>query len=270
MSGNAVYGSFDQGQVPRIACFNRAKTPLGVSFPGLIAALQRFATKCVAPVWGTPARLAVTKGFVKGHWALIFLDNADDAGALAYHELTPDGMPVAKVFVETILKANEQISVAASHELAELLVDPGNNMWVSGPVHGTLYSYEAADPVEDLSFKFGGFEMSNFVYPAYFEAFRKARSTKFDHMAKVRRPFQVLTGGYQVVWENGKKTEIHATKAKKKRLAKEDRRQHRSDFRLLEISLGKPMRRSAGAVSSSLSSRRPADRSKTRPGRRIR
>src|SRR5262245_11078834 len=94
-----TFGAFNQGGVPRIACFNRAKTPLGVEFKTLVAAMQAFVDGDVAPVWGTPARLVASSGYLKGAWAMIFLDDADQAGALAYHDLTPEGLPEAKVFV---------------------------------------------------------------------------------------------------------------------------------------------------------------------------
>mgnify|MGYP001014135987 CR=1 FL=1 len=54
-----VYGAFNQGGVPTIACFNRATTPLGVDFDKLIAAMQRYVDEHVAPVWGTPAKLVM-------------------------------------------------------------------------------------------------------------------------------------------------------------------------------------------------------------------
>ncbi len=31
--------------------------------------------------------------------------------------------------------------------------------------------------------------MTDFVYPAYFEAFHKAGSVPFDHLKKVKKPF---------------------------------------------------------------------------------
>ena len=34
------FGAFNQGDVPSIACFNKAATPLGVDFDALIAAMQ--------------------------------------------------------------------------------------------------------------------------------------------------------------------------------------------------------------------------------------
>lgn len=238
MARKTVFGAFNQGQIPNIACFNKATTPLGLDLSKLVAAMQQFVTDCVVPVWGTPARLSVTKDFVKGSWAVVFLDNADQAGALAYHELTPDGFPISKVFVETILGDNESISVAASHELVEMLVDPAINMWTMGPSSTMLYAYESADPVEAFSFKLGGFPMTDFVYPSYFEVFRKAGSTKFDYMGKVTKPFQILKGGYQIVWKNGKETQVLGSKTKKKQLRKEDRREHRSEFRLATKKLG--------------------------------
>ncbi|HYB54231.1 MAG TPA: hypothetical protein VEG84_10215, partial [Thermoanaerobaculia bacterium] len=115
--GHAVYGAFATGQTPTIACFNQASTPLGMDVDKLLAAMQKYVDTCVAPVWGTPARLLKTTGFLPGAWAMVFLDRADAPGALAYHDLTPDGLPLAKVFVKTILDDAASLSVAASHEL---------------------------------------------------------------------------------------------------------------------------------------------------------
>jgi len=85
-----IFGAFNQGEIPTIACFNKATVDLGVDFDALIAALQEYVDKYVAPVWATPAKLIKTTGFKKGAWAIVFLDDADEAGALAYHDLTPD------------------------------------------------------------------------------------------------------------------------------------------------------------------------------------
>jgi hypothetical protein len=223
--------AFNQGGAPKIACFNKAATPLGVDFDALIAAMQAFVDQHVAPVWGTPATLVKSKGFVKGAWAMVFLDNADAPGALAYHDLTPDGMPQSKVFVKTTLDNKDLVSVSASHELVEMLVDPAINLMTTGPDPKTVYAYESADPVEELSFKVNGIPMTDFVYPAYFEAFRKPGSARFDHLKKVNRPFQILAGGYQSIFKNGKWSQTFGSATKKKRFAREDRRGHRSEQR---------------------------------------
>ena len=230
-----VFAAFDQGQIPQIAVFNQATAPLGVDLDALVSALQKFVTDCVAPVWGTPARLARTTGFKKNAWAVVFLDTADQARALAYHELTPDGFPLSKVFVKTIAGAGASLTVATSHELVEMLVDPAINMLTTGPDLKSAYAYEAADPVEDdsLGFKVNGFNMTDFIYPSYFEIFRKPNSTKFDYRGKVSRPFQILAGGYQIVFKNGKWTELTASVAKQRVLQHEDRREHRSEERKL-------------------------------------
>ena len=226
-----TFGAFNQGDVPKIACFNKAKTPLGVDFDKLIAAMQAFVDQHVVPVWGTPAKLVKSNDFVAGAWAMVFLDDADQPGALAYHDLTPDGLPVSKVFVKTTLENHDLVSVSASHELVEMLVDPAINLMTTGPDPKTMYAYESADPVEDLSFPVNGIEMTDFVYPAYFEAFHKKGSVQFDRLNKVTKPFQILSGGYQIVFKNGKWSQVTASAAKAKRLAKEDRRGHRSEQR---------------------------------------
>jgi hypothetical protein len=137
-----------------------------------------------------------------------------------------------------------------------MLVDPAINMMTTGPAlqtsyahknadpaddvvlyesadEETFYAYESADPVEDLAFKVNGVDMSDFVYPAYFETFHKPRSVKFDHMNEVKRPFQILAGGYQTIFRNGRWSNLFATKATQKSFAKEDRRGHRSEMRKL-------------------------------------
>jgi hypothetical protein len=240
-----VFAAFDQGQIPDIAVFNQATTPLGLDLDKLIAALQKFVTDYVAPVWGTPARLARASGFRKGAWAVAFLDTADQANALAYHDLTPDGLPLAKVFVKTIADAGASLTVAASHELVEMLVDPAINLLSLGPDPKAAYAYESADPVEadTLGFKVNGFLMTDFVYPSYFENFHKPNSTQFDYRGKVTKPFQILPGGYQLVFKNGQWSQLTTSKAKARALKAEDRRQHRSEERKIPLARRRRSRR---------------------------
>ncbi|HTP46448.1 MAG TPA: hypothetical protein VMQ50_05965 [Casimicrobiaceae bacterium] len=226
-----TFAAFNQGDMPRIACFNKAKTPLGVDLDALIAAMQAFVDQDVAPVWGTPAKLVKSSDFLAGKWAMVFLDDADQPGALAYHDLTPDGLPLAKVFVKTTIANRGLVSVSASHELVEMLVDPAINLLTTGPDPKLVYAYESADPVEELSYPVRGIPMTDFVYPSYFEAFHKPDSVQFDRLKKVSKPFQILSGGYQIIFKNGKWTQIYGSAAKKKRFAREDRRGHRSEQR---------------------------------------
>ena len=109
-----------------------------------------------------------------------------------------------------------------------MLVDPAINLMTTGPDPKIIYAYESADPVEALSFDVNGIQMSNFVYPAYFEDFHKPGSVKFDQQDKVKKPFQILADGYQIIFKNGKWSQVFGSEAKKKSFAKEDRRGHRS------------------------------------------
>ena len=190
--------------------------------------MQAYVDDYVAPVWGTPAKLVKTTSFQKGAWAIVFLDDADQPGALAYHDLTPDGLPESKVFVKTTLDNHDLVSVSASHELVEMLVDPAINLMTTGPDSKVIYAYESADPVEALSFDVNGIQMSDFVYPAYFEDFHKPGSVRLDQLNKVKKPFQILPDGYQIIFKNGKWSQVFGSAAKKKSFAREDRRGHRS------------------------------------------
>lgn len=225
-----ILAAFDHGQIPTIACINQASTPLGADLDKLIAALQKFADTCFAPVWGTPCKLIKSAKFIPGAWAIVFLDSADVQGALGYHDLTPDGLPLSKVFVKTTIEGGQKVSVTACHELAEMLVDPAINLCATGP-KGLIYAYETADAVEEEEFNLDGIAMSDFVYPSFFESFRKPGSAQFDYLKRVQRPFQILKGGYMPVFQNGKWTQIFGSIQKTKRFANEDRRGHRSQYR---------------------------------------
>ena len=223
--------AIDRSPVPRIACFSLATVPLGVDLDKLLSALQIFVDRCVAPVWGTPAKLVRSTGFVRGMWALVFLDKADRRGQVAYHDLTPDGFPIAKVFVKTTRDSRRHVSVAASHELVEMLVDPALNLWSRGKGRRTLYAYEAADPVDGLVFKINGLPMADFVYPSYFEGFRRVGSAQFDHLDRVHRPFRPSRGGYQVVLRGGHKRVTYGSRRRAKLFRQEDHSDRRSTNR---------------------------------------
>ncbi|MGH6834542.1 MAG: hypothetical protein ACREC9_03120 [Methylocella sp.] len=226
-----VMAAFNKGAVPTIACFNKATVGLGVDFDQLIATLQTFLDESFVPVWGTPAKLVKATRPLPGAWTLVFLDDADSPGALGYHDLTKDGLPLSKIFVKTTLEIGDKVSVTACHELAEMLVDPAINLWSDGP-NGTLYAYEMCDAVEEEEFSIDGIAMSDFVYPAYFELFRKSNSAQFDYLKRVTKPFQILKGGYSLVRSGRKVVQKFGSKAKERRFQKEDRTQHRTQYRI--------------------------------------
>lgn len=144
---------------------------------------------------------------------LVLLDNSDDAGALGYHDLTKDGYPLGKVFVETTRKSGGKWTVTASHEMLEMMADPTINLSVE--VGNILVAYEIADPVErdEDGYDINGISVSNFVLPAYFEPVNPFR-TKFDIQGKLKKPAPtMLPGGYLSISKHiGSWTEIYADK----------------------------------------------------------
>jgi hypothetical protein len=217
-------------KVPTIACVNEAKTPLGVDLGKLVRALQKYVDDHLAPVWGTPAKLVKADKPLPGAWLLIFLESADKkhSGDFGYHKAFYKGQPIAKVFVKSTL-VRETVSLVASHELAEILVNPACNRWALRGKN-MLYAYEICDAVEEKKFKIDGLEMSDFVYPAYYEVHHKPGSVQFDHLKHITRPFRLLAGGYALVRKGQKKKAISGSKPKQRRFSQEDRRQHRTDY----------------------------------------
>jgi hypothetical protein len=226
--------AFNQGgHFPTIAIVNASTIRLGYSFPKLVTALRKFLRQHFVPVWGCPARLKVYKSVDEipdCEWPFLFIDDADAANALGYHDLTEKGQPVSKVFVRTTTEAGEQVSVTACHELAEVLIDPGAQLWAQKDGE-TFVAYETADPVEEQTFEVNGIPMSNFVYPSYFENFHEAGSIKFDHLGLLTKPFDLAPGGYLIISKAGAVSEIFGSREKAERFAREDRRQHRSQYR---------------------------------------
>lgn len=216
---------FGAGGSVSIAVINEARTPLGVDLDALVIALQTQVDRDFAPVWSCAGQLRIVgdaRDAVPTDWLLVFLDDADQAGALGYHEVTDAGMPVMKVFVETTIKDGELVSVTASHEALEGLADPAINT-LRSDASGLIYCQEVADPVQENTYEIDGIPVSDFVYPSWFEPFAHAPGTKFDHLGVVSKPFELAKGGYISILKRGRWTEVYGTE----RAAKPHRPRHK-------------------------------------------
>jgi DNA gyrase subunit B len=107
--------------------------------------------------------------------------------------------------------ANFALAAGVFVHNCEMLIDP----WAANTVFkqdsnttGTIYAFETADPVQDdrYGYQINGILVSDFVYPAWFEADFAPNSTQFDHQGVVTRPFQLMNGGYIGVFDVGPKT----------------------------------------------------------------
>jgi hypothetical protein len=193
-----------QTSTTQISVINESTVLTDADVTPVVVALQQQVTNDFRPVWGTDAVLTTIPQGTQppaGTWWLVILDDSDQAGALGYHDLTPDGLPIGKVFAASDLKAGTSWTVTASHELLEMLADPNINLTVfvqNADTTGTLYAYEVCDACEDdsLGYQINNTLVSDFVYPTWFENFRTQGSTQFDRQNKIQSPLQLLPGGY--------------------------------------------------------------------------
>lgn len=129
-----------------------------------------------------------------GYWALVILDTSDQAGALGYHDVTAEGLPLGKVFAKDDEKYGYSWSITASHELCEMLADPEISTCVQ--IDGKrMFAYESADACEDdsLGYEIGGVLVSDFVTPAWFYPMLPP---PYDHKGHISAPLEILAGGY--------------------------------------------------------------------------
>jgi hypothetical protein len=173
----------------------------------MIAAFQTQWNRDLAPVWDLGEAQFTwslkTQQPPANSWWVVFLDDSDQAGALAYHDVTDTGLPIAKVFVKTLQSDSASVSVGATHEICEMAVDPTINL--SAQDHeGTFWAYEICDPVESdqYGYDIGGILVTDFVTPAWF-GFQNA-SGDLDFQRHASQAFAVLSGGYaQKFGKNG-------------------------------------------------------------------
>jgi hypothetical protein len=166
-----------------------------------VPALQKQVSNDFCSVWGIDATLKLfskSQAIPPGAWLLGVFDDADQAGALGYHDLTKAGLPMGKVFAKTTIQDGGLWTVTCSHELLEMLADPNINLCAFDEANKRLYAYEVCDAVEadKLGYKIDGVTVSDFVLPGWFEPTHVTKGEKFAFKSTVKRPFHLLPGGY--------------------------------------------------------------------------
>ena len=185
--------------MPRICVMNESTAITDAEVMAMIPAFEEQWNRDLESVWGVEE--ASFEFVYKGQnpaaksWWCVFLDNSDQAGALAYHDLTSEGLPISKIFVKTLMQDNSSVSVGATHELCEMAVDP----WLNSAYQddqGTFWAGEVCDPCEDgiYGYKIGSIEVTDFVAPSWFG--HQHAAAPYDFKGHVMQPFQVLSGGY--------------------------------------------------------------------------
>jgi len=157
----------------------------------------------------TPSFAVVPKGKQPeaNSWWLVFQDETEYAGALGYHDVTPEGLPRAKVFVRTAKRMGGSWSNVASHELLNMLVDPRINViaWVesTATTPGTAWAYEITSPcgTDQNTYKKRDVVVSDFVTPAWFNPAANPSDSRFDFLGRIHKSFELLPGGWAAYYE---------------------------------------------------------------------
>lgn len=185
--------------MPQVVVINESTAISDKDVQAMMPAFDQQWNKDLEPIWGVEAATFsfVPKGQTPaaGTWWVVFLDDSDQADALAYHDLTNEGLPISQVFVKTILSDNASVSVGATHEICEMAVDPWLNSAYQDP-QGVFWAGEVCDPVEDdhYGYKIGSVLVTDFVTPNWF-AHPHAQET-IDFKGHCHTAFEILSRGY--------------------------------------------------------------------------
>ena len=118
--------------------------------------------------------------------------------ALGYHFVT-NGVPDIEIgleYLSDLTKGYDSLSVVMSHEVLEVIGDPGANLWVDRG-DGTMRARELCDAVEDTTYlASNGVEVSNFLLPA---AFIPKAQGPWDYLKILWNASAITDGGYDIV-----------------------------------------------------------------------
>jgi hypothetical protein len=187
--------------IRQLALVSESKLILMSDVMKVSAALQKQATRDLAPIWDISATV---DAFDKlddvpvGYWPLIIQDDIDTAGAAGIHK-DENGQPMALITASADINT---WSLTASHEALEMLVDPSGDRLVAGDSpksdQGRVsFLVEVCDPVEASNFAYSvnGVLVSDFYTPHYFDPVQSP-GVRYSYTGALTEPRQVLSGGY--------------------------------------------------------------------------
>ncbi|WGS44084.1 hypothetical protein LFL97_26095 [Burkholderia sp. JSH-S8] len=171
------------------------------------AALNIQVMRDLPPIWNIQATvryLPSASSIPSGVWPVLLVNELPD-GEGGFH-LDKNNQPYAKVLATP---ASDGWTIAASHEVIEMLIDPAGNRLKSSIsiridngkiVDGdTQFDYlvEGCDPVEpdNCSYSIQGVAVSDFITPHFYDP-AATPGTRYSFNGKIDRPREVLPGGY--------------------------------------------------------------------------
>jgi hypothetical protein len=213
----------------RVAVLNRSTVATDDEVHAITSALQKQVDRHFSPTWGIGAKLHFVPSTDMTSWSqqwnLVVLDTSDEANALGYHDLTPEGLPLGKCFAKTDLAYGAKLSVTMSHELLEMLGDPNINL-CSQADDGTIYAYENCDAVEADESRLRHRRRDGLrLRPAPSGSCRGRPQLKggYSHGGHVTRPFELAKGGYISIFRDGRWTQLFAEQQQGVELSDEEK-----------------------------------------------
>jgi hypothetical protein len=188
----------------RIAVLDQSAAVSNRDLSRAVRAFQTQIHRDLLPAWGVDAEFTIVpKGSepAKGSWWMVIRDESDYEGMPAYHTLNQEGLPMLCVFVKTAAENNIPWTMAASHECLEALANPGLNLMVTEELANggsRLVRREICDPCMGVqnAYAIEDIIVSDFVFPTWFESFRRFKKAQFDYCRHIKAPFTLAPGGY--------------------------------------------------------------------------
>jgi hypothetical protein len=191
-----------------VALFSKSGAVQLAELTHVASALAIQVTRDFSPIWGisaTVTALSDPRKVPPGYWPIFIVDNLPPTEG-GFH-LTKHKQPYAEV------EAGPTWSLAASHELIEMLVDPSgsrtaagvgltvaNGKIVENPADRVEYLVEACDPCEseDLAYLIGDVMVSDFFTPHYHDPTPTVPTpgVRYSFTGALTKPREVLPGGY--------------------------------------------------------------------------
>jgi hypothetical protein len=186
------------------------------------AALQKQVTRDFGPMWGIQATVNAFEDLTSVpndyYHVIIFGDPAELRGRVEQQIGEPlalrlidafEGKRLEGIHVNTFTRQpfalvmagdDDAWTVAVSHEVLELLVDPFGNRLVAAahprtPEQRVKYLVEVCDPCQTAWYTVNGSRVSDFYTPRYFDPVN-VDTARYSFTGSLRYPLDILDGGY--------------------------------------------------------------------------
>lgn len=191
------------------------------------AALQKQVTRDFGPIWGLPATIDAFEDLSSvpsDYYPIVIFGDADELRMRLVAEIGEQ--PALQLIEEfesgrvtgihlnsftrqpfALVSATDAWTVAASHELLEMLADTYGNRLV-GAAHPTRpdlrvkYLLEVCDPCQTAWYPVNGVRVSDFYTPRYFDPVSVGAS-RYSFTGALEYPLHVLDGGYVTFLDPG-------------------------------------------------------------------